>query len=91
VSRTFIFDVLVLTYDWITNVTSRAASGVNMTEYADILRFLALNPPLHESEKKLHASLLDMLARKLRGEEVNIEKEVLKSPQKVATYNKRFH
>ena len=67
------------------------ANGVNMAEYADILRFLALNPPLREPEKQLHASMLEMLARRLRGEEVNIEKQVLKSPQKVPTYSKRLH
>ena len=91
VSSLFTFAVLVLTHDWVTNVTTNDANGVVMTDYADILRFLASNPPQHEPEKRMHASLLEMLARKLRGEEVNIEKEVLKSPQKLPSYNKRLH
>jgi hypothetical protein len=67
------------------------ANGVVMADYKDILRFLASNPPQHEPEKRMHASLLEMLAKKLRGEEVDIEKEALKMPQKLPTYNKRLH
>lgn len=90
-SRIFRIEALVSTHDWVTNVTTITANGVIMTDYTDILRFLASNPPQHEPEKRMHASLLEMLARKLRGEDVNIEKEVLKSPQKQPTYNKRLH
>jgi hypothetical protein len=66
-------------------------SGVAMAEYQDILRFLALNPPHHEPEKRLHASVLETLARKLRGEEVKIEPEVLKVKSPVPNYMKRYH
>jgi hypothetical protein len=69
----------------------KTANGVVMADYKDILRFLASNPPQHEPEKRMHASLLEMLARKLRGEEVDLEKEALKMPQKLPTYNKRLH
>ena len=62
-----------------------------MAEYQDILRFLAQNPPRREPDKKMHASLLEMLAKKLRGEDVNLEQEVLKSSDQRLPYNKRLH
>lgn len=40
-----------------------------MPDYADILRFLAKNPPQIEAERALHASLLELLAKCLRGQE----------------------
>ena len=62
-----------------------------MAEYQDILRFLALNPPDQEPDKMLHASLLEMLAKKLRGEEINVEHEVLKSGQPFTNNSKKYH
>jgi hypothetical protein len=62
-----------------------------MAEYQDILRFLALNPPDQEPDKMLHASLLEMLAKKLRGEEINAEYEVLKTSQLFTNNNKKYH
>lgn len=62
-----------------------------MAEYQDILRFLALNPPDQEPDKMLHASLLEMLAKKLRGEEIIIEHEVLKSSQPFINHKKKYH
>ncbi len=62
-----------------------------MAEYQDILRFLALNPPDQEPDKLLHASLLEMLAKRLRGEKIKVEHEVLKSSQKFINNNKKYH
>ena len=39
-----------------------------MPDYADILRFLANNPPGPAAERNLHASLLELLANCLRAE-----------------------
>jgi len=41
-----------------------------MPNYAEILAFLAENPPQLEGECELHASLLELLARCLRNEQV---------------------
>ncbi len=38
-----------------------------MPDYAEILTFLAQNPPQRESERNLHASLLELLAKCLRA------------------------
>lgn len=40
-----------------------------MPDYGEILDFLAKNPPQHEAERRLHASLLELLAQCLRSEE----------------------
>ncbi|MEG6510032.1 hypothetical protein V6C03_13765 [Methyloligella sp. 2.7D] len=40
-----------------------------MPDYGEILAFLAANPPHLESERELHASLLEMLAECLRSEQ----------------------
>ncbi len=37
-----------------------------MPDYGEILKFLAANPPQHETERKLHASLLELMAQCLR-------------------------
>ena len=39
-----------------------------MPDYADLLDFLAKNPPQMESERQLHASLLELMAQCLRNE-----------------------
>ncbi len=39
-----------------------------MPDYADLLAFLAKNPPQFESERRLHASLLELMAQCLRTE-----------------------
>lgn len=39
-----------------------------MPDYGEILRFLAKNPPQIDAEKRLHASLLELLAACLRSE-----------------------
>ena len=40
-----------------------------MPDYSDLLAFLANNPPQRESERRLHASLLELMAQCLRSEE----------------------
>jgi hypothetical protein len=40
-----------------------------MPDYGEILAFLAANPPEMASERELHASLLELLAKCLRSEE----------------------
>lgn len=62
-----------------------------MAEYQDILKFLATNPPRVDAEKQMHASLLEMLARKLRGEEIKLEGEVLNKFTTVPSNMKRLH
>jgi hypothetical protein len=64
---------------------------VAMAEYQDILKFLATNPPRVDAEKQMHASLLEMLARKLRGEEINLQGEVLKRSATTPFNMKRLH
>lgn len=44
-----------------------------MPNYTEILTFLADNPPQLESERELHASLLELLAKCLRTEQVAID------------------
>lgn len=39
-----------------------------MPDYGEILQFLAKNPPQLDAERKLHASLLELLAQCLRDE-----------------------
>ena len=39
-----------------------------MPDYADLLDFLAKNPPQIESERQLHASLLELMAQCLRSD-----------------------
>jgi hypothetical protein len=66
-------------------------TGAAMAEYQDILKFLATNPPRVDAEKQMHASLLEMLARKLRGEEIKLEGEVLNRFTTVPSNMKRLH
>jgi hypothetical protein len=44
-------------------------TGLPMPDYGEILAFLAANPPEMASERELHASLLELLAKCLRSEE----------------------
>jgi hypothetical protein len=60
-----------------------------MAEYQDILRYLVQNPPLREPDKKMHASLLELLAKKLRGEEIKSEEKILNSA--FTTPNRKHH
>lgn len=47
-----------------------------MPDYADLLDFLANNPPQLESERQLHASLLELMAQCLRSEVTPCEQPV---------------
>jgi hypothetical protein len=60
-----------------------------MAEYQDILRYLVQNPPLREPDKRMHASLLELLAKKLRGEDVKAEEKILNSA--FVTPNRKYH
>lgn len=62
-----------------------------MADYQDILKYLASNPPRIEPEKKFHASLLEMLAKKLRGEAVEEELPLLKKTPAIPSYRKNYH
>jgi len=44
-----------------------------MPDYGEILAFLAANPPQFGAERELHASLLELLAKCLRSEQVTAE------------------
>jgi hypothetical protein len=41
-----------------------------MPDYGEILAFLAANPPRLEVERKLHASVLELIARCLRSQDM---------------------
>jgi hypothetical protein len=84
VSSAFNKTDIVSTHDSVIKVTSgvETARGVEMAEYQEILRFLASNPPHLDAEKKIHADLLEMLARKLKGEEINFDRKLLTNGSK---------
>ena len=46
-----------------------------MPDYGEILAFLVANPPRDDAERELHASLLELLAKCLRSEQVVVEDE----------------
>lgn len=62
-----------------------------MPEYQELLRFLASNPPHLEPEKKIHASMLEMLAKKLRGEIVNVDVQTLNKASPSPICKKGYH
>jgi hypothetical protein len=62
-----------------------------MAEYQDILKFLACNPPQLEPEKRFHASLLEMLAKKLRGGDDVSSFELLKKELPRPALKKGYH
>ena len=55
-----------------------------MPDYADLLDFLANNPPQMESERQLHASLLELMAQCLRNEATACEQTVNNSSEPLA-------
>ncbi len=55
-----------------------------MPDYADLLDFLANNPPQLESERQLHASLLELMAQCLRTEATACEQTVDNSVEPLA-------
>jgi hypothetical protein len=62
-----------------------------VAEYESILKFLASNPPRQEQEKNIHASLLEMLAKKLRKETANSGIEVLNKEAIDPISRRRYH
>lgn len=52
-----------------------------MPDYEEILAFLATNPPRHEADRELHASLLELLAKCLRSEQIGTENEDEEEPE----------
>ncbi|WP_125461705.1 MULTISPECIES: hypothetical protein [Rhodomicrobium] len=62
-----------------------------MAEYESILKFLASNPPRREQEKKIHASLLEMLAKKLRKETANFGIEALNNQNSDPISKRRYN
>ncbi len=56
-------------------------TGVDMPDYGEILTFLAANPPQLSAERELHASLLELLAKCLRGEQIATEESEEASPE----------
>lgn len=47
-----------------------------MPDYSELLDFLARNPPQLESERQVHATLLELMAQCLRSESAGYEQSV---------------
>jgi hypothetical protein len=62
-----------------------------MAEYQEILKFLASNPPHLGLEKKFHASLLEILAKKLREEAHSENSPTLKRAPGALAIAGRYH
>ena len=62
-----------------------------MADYEAILKFLASNPPHLVLEKKFHASLLEMLAKKLRDEAAGTKSTDLKTAQGALAIPGKYH
>jgi hypothetical protein len=62
-----------------------------MAEYHEILKFLASNPPHLALEKKFHASLLEVLAKKLREEAFKENPRTLKDAQGALAIVGKYH
>ena len=62
-----------------------------MAEYQEILKFLASNPPHLALEKKFHASLLEILAKKLREEASSTKSEALNAAQGALAITGKYH
>jgi hypothetical protein len=54
-----------------------------MPDYGEILAFLAANPPQAEAERELHASLLELLAKCLRAEQVVTDNDDVLDPGEI--------
>ena len=65
--------------------------GAQMAEYQEILKFLASNPPHLAVEKKFHASLLEILAKKLRDEAGTDKLADLKTAQGALAIAGKYH
>jgi hypothetical protein len=65
--------------------------GASMAEYQEILKFLASNPPHLALVKKFHASLLEILAKKLRDEASSDKSADLKTAQGALAIAGKYH
>lgn len=54
-----------------------------MPDYGEILAFLAANPPQAETERELHASLLELLAKCLRAEQLVTDNDDVLDPGEI--------
>ena len=54
-----------------------------MPDYGEILAFLANNPPQAEAERELHASLLELLAKCLRADQVDTDNDETLDPAEI--------
>jgi len=54
-----------------------------MPDYGEILAFLANNPPQAEAERELHASLLELLAKCLRADQVATDNDETLDPAEI--------
>jgi len=54
-----------------------------MPDYGEILAFLASNPPQAEAERELHASLLELLAKCLRAEQLVTDGDDMLDPGEI--------
>ena len=64
-----------------------------MPDYSEILRYLAQNPPELEAERRVHASLLELLGACLRdpsAQDSLMETDSLRAQQE-ALANMQFH
>ena len=61
-----------------------------MPDYGEILTFLAANPPQLGAERELHASLLELLAKCLRSEQVATEDQDDASPENLEAHHFRW-
>ena len=62
-----------------------------MPDYGEILAFLAANPPRLDVERQLHASLLELLAKCLRSEDILIEDDECAADTKPALRRPDMH
>jgi hypothetical protein len=58
-----------------------------MPDYGEILAFLAANPPHVEAERELHASLLELLAKCLRAEQVATDSDDMLDPAEIRWFS----
>lgn len=61
-----------------------------MPDYGEILTFLASNPPQLETERELHASLLELLAQCLRSEQLTTGDSAEPSPEDLEAHHFRW-
>ena len=54
-----------------------------MPNYEEILAFLGANPPQHEAERELHASLLELLVKCLRAEQITTDDDETLDPSEI--------